>query len=73
MELKEGIYERLINGHTAKAIARAKEAGMHCQQDEIDSAEADQLLADYAAGALRKLLEADESPTSRRSPESMNS
>ena len=63
MELKEGIYERLIDGHTAKAITRAKEAGMHCQQDEIDSAEADQLLADYAAGALRKLLEADESPT----------
>lgn len=63
MELKEGIYERLIDGHTAKAITRAKEAGMHCQQDEIDSAEADQLLADYAAGALHKLLEADDSPT----------
>lgn len=66
MELKEGIYERLIDGHTAKAITRAKEAGMHCQQDEIDSAEADQLLADYAAGALRKLLEADDSPTKEK-------
>ena len=39
---------------------------MHCQQDEIDSAEADQLLADYAAGALRKLLEADDSSTKEK-------
>ena len=55
--LKQGIYEHIINQETDRNIQLAKQSGLVCVQQQIDTAESPQILANYLANAIRQKLE----------------
>ena len=63
--LKQGIYEHIINQETDRKIQEAEQSGLVCVQQQIDSAESPQMLANYLANAIRQKLEDTEEQQDR--------
>ena len=63
--LKQGIYEHIINQETDRKIQKAEQSGLVCVQQQIDSAESPQMLANYLANAIRQKLEDTEEQQDR--------
>lgn len=63
--LKQGIYEHIINQETERKIQEAEQSGLVCIQQQIDSAESPQMLANYLANAIRQKLEDTEEQQDR--------
>ena len=63
--LKQGIYEHIINQETDRKMQEAKQSGLVCVQQPIDSAESPQMLANYLANAIRQKLEDTEEQQDR--------
>ena len=63
--LKQGIYEHIINQETDREIQEAEQSGLVCVQQQIDSAESPQMLANYLANAIRQKLEDTEEQQDR--------
>ena len=63
--LKQGIYEHIINQETERKIQEAEQSGLVCVQQQIDSAESPQMLANYLANAIRQKLEDTEEQQDR--------
>lgn len=63
--LKRGIYEHIINQETEREIQEAEQSGLVCVQQQIDSAESPQMLANYLANAIRQKLEDTEEQQDR--------
>ena len=63
--LKQGIYEHIINQETDRNIQLAKQSGLVCVQQQIDTAESPQILANYLANAIRQKLEDTEEQQDR--------
>lgn len=63
--LKQGIYEHIINQETDRQIQEAEQSGLVCVQQQIDSAESPQMLANYLANAIRQKLEDTEEQQDR--------
>ena len=63
--LKQGIYEHIINQETDRKMQEAEQAGLVCVQQQIDSAESPQMLANYLANAIRQKLEDTEEQQDR--------
>ena len=65
MELKQGIYEHIINQETDRKMQEAEQSGLVCVQQPIDNAESPQMLANYLANAIRQKLEDTEEQQDR--------
>ena len=65
MELKQGIYEHIINQETDRKMQEAEQSGLVCVQQPIDGAESPQMLANYLANAIRQKLEDTEEQQDR--------
>ena len=63
--LKQGIYEHIINQETDRRMQAAVQSGLVCVQQQIDSAESPQMLANYLANAIRQKLEDTEEQQDR--------
>ena len=63
--LKQGIYEHIINQETEREMQKAEQSGLVCVQQQIDSAESPQMLANYLANAIRQKLEDTEEQQDR--------
>ena len=63
--LKQGIYEHIINQETDRRMQEAEQSGLVCVQQQIDSAESPQMLANYLANAIRQKLEDTEEQQDR--------
>ena len=65
MALKQGIYEHIINKETERDIKQAEQSGLVCVQQQIDTAESPQMLANYLANIIRQKLEDTEEQQDR--------
>ena len=65
MALKQGIYEHIINKETERDIKQAEQSGLVCVQQQIDTAESPQILANYLANIIRQKLEDTEEQQDR--------
>ena len=65
MVLKQGIYEHIINKETERDIKQAEQSGLVCVQQQIDTAESPQMLANYLANIIRQKLEDTEEQQDR--------
>jgi superfamily II DNA or RNA helicase/HKD family nuclease len=63
--LKTGIYEQLINQETERHIKEAEQEQLECIRQEVDTAEAPHLLAQYLADTIRQKLEETEQQEDR--------
>lgn len=63
--LEKGIYEHIINLKTERDIKQAEKVGLVCVQQQIDTAESPQMLANYLANAIRQKLEDTEEQQDR--------
>ena len=63
--MKLGVYEHIINQETEHDIKQAEESGLVCIQQQIDTAESPQMLANYLANAIRQKLEDTEEQQDR--------
>ena len=63
--LEKGIYEHIINQKTERDIKQAEKVGLVCVQQQIDTSESPQMLANYLANAIRQKLEDTEEQQDR--------
>lgn len=59
MSLKEGVYENLINEDLSRKIAQTEQSAFICKRDDIDNAEASEMLSEYVARVVREKIDAD--------------
>lgn len=60
MQLKEGVYESLINKETDTLINKVSEEGGLCKKSAIDKAESSYMLSQYFSSKLQGLLNNDD-------------
>lgn len=66
MALKEGVYENLINEELKKKIEEARQTDMVCKRDDIDKAEASEMLAEYVARVVKEKIGDEDMPVEEK-------
>lgn len=59
MKLVEGVYENLVNNEIEQEMLQICNANLLCKEEELDSAESPEMLADYLSNIIRHRLEDD--------------